>query len=167
MRLDSFTVGYSVAEDRLLLQAIGDGETQNFWITRRATGMIAEGIQKVLSEQYRKFGGHKVSTTHVDDLVSFDHTVAAQKNPPKAGTIQADIQSAPILIYQFSYSAETSEICLINLTDAKGNGHGYRLTAEMLHALLNLIQTQCDQAGWGIRLIKPVSMGLSEESSLH
>lgn len=167
MRLKSFTVGYSTGEDRLLLQAIGDGEPQNFWITRRAAGMIAEGIQKALSEQYRKFGGNKVNAAYVDDLISFDHTVAAQKNPPKAGTVQGDIQSAPILIYQLSYSAESSESCLINLTDANGNGHGYRLTAEMLHALLNLIQTQCDQAGWGIRLIKPVSMGLSEESSLH
>lgn len=164
MRLNSFTVGYSIAEDRLLLQAIGDGETQNFWITRRAAGMIAEGIQKVLTEQYRKFGGHKVSAAHVDDLISFDHTVAAQKNPPKAGTVQADIPSAPILIYQFSYSAETSENCLINLTDAQGNGHGYRLTAEMLHAILNLIQTQCDQAGWGIRLIKSLSLGQNVES---
>lgn len=94
MRLDSFTVGYSVAEDWLLLQAIGDREPQSFWTTRRAALMIAEGIQKVLSEQYQKYGGSKVSTEHVNELLAFDHTVAAQKHPPKAGAIQPELATA-------------------------------------------------------------------------
>lgn len=165
MRLDSFTVGYHVAEDRLLLQAIGDGEPQSFWITRRAALMIAQGIQKVLAEQYQKFATQQVNPSHMGDLLAFDHSVATQKNPPKTSVVQEAIKVAPILIYQLSYSAETSERCLINLTDADGNGYGYRLTADMLHALLNLIQSQCDQAGWGIRLLQPVaSMGLNIES---
>lgn len=154
MRLDSFTVGYSLAEDRLLLQAIGDADPQSFWITRRAALMIAEGIQKVLTEQYQKFGGHRVSAEHVGDMLAFDHTIATQKNPPKAGAVNEAITTAPVLIYQISYSAESAETCQINLTDAQGQGHGYRLTADMLHALLNLIQSQCDQAGWGIRLVQ-------------
>lgn len=167
MRLDSFTVGYSVAEDRLLLQAIGDGEPQSFWITRRAALMIAEGIQKVLSEQYQKYGGSKVSTEHVNELLAFDHTVAAQKHPPKAGAIQPELATAPILVYQIGYNADNAEQCVINLTDAQGNGHGYRLTAEMLHALLNLIQSQCDLAGWGIRLVQPTALSAASAASFH
>ena len=157
MRLDSFTVGYSIAEDRLLLQANGDKETQSFWITRRAASMIAEGIQKVLAEQYRKFGTQPINPVYIDDLLAFDHSVAAQKNPPKAGAVQTTVTNAPILLYQIGYSVDNAEQCLINLTDANGQGHGYRLTTEMLHSLLNLIQSQCDQARWGIRLIKPPS----------
>lgn len=158
MRLSSFTVGYSAAEDRLLLQAIGEGETQSFWVTRRAASMIADGIQKVLTEQYRKFGTHPVNPAHMDEILAFEHSVATEKNPPKAGAVQATVTSAPILLYQIGYSADNPKQCLINLTDANGHGHGYRLTADMLHALLNLIQSQCERAGWGIRLIKPVSM---------
>lgn len=164
MRLNSFTVGYSIAEDRLLLQAVGDEETQSFWITRRAASMIADGIKKVLTEQYQKFGAQQVNPAHMNELLAFDHSVAAQKNPPKTGSVVEDIKSAPILIHQLSYTAETAERCLITLTDAHGKGHGYRLTAEMLHALLNLIQSQCDQAGWCIQLSKPVSMGQNLES---
>lgn len=163
MRLDSFTVGYSIAEDRLLLQAIGDGETQSFWITRRAASMIAEGIQKVLTEQYRKFGSHPVNPAHMNDLLAFDHSVAAQKNPPKAGAVQTTVTSTPILLYQIGYSVDNAAQCLINLTDANGQGHGYRLTSEMLHALLNLIQSQCDHAGWGISLLKPMAVDVKVE----
>jgi hypothetical protein len=167
MLLRHFNISYFINEDRLLLQAIGDGEPQSFWITRRAALMIAEGIQKVLSEQYKKYGGSKVSTDHVNDLLAFDHTVAAQKNPPKAGAIQSELTTAPILVYQIGYSANNLEQCVINLTDAQGNGHGYRLTAEMLHALLNLIQSQCDLAGWGIRLIRPTVPSSANAASLH
>lgn len=167
MRLDSFTVGYSVAEDRLLLQAIGDGDPQSFWITRRAALMIAEGIQKVLTEQYQKFGGHKVSAEHVGDMLAFDHTLATQKNPPKAGAVNEAISTAPVLIYQISYSAVNAETCQINLTDAQGLGHGYRLTSDMLHALLNLIQSQCDLAGWGIPFMRPTALSVASEESLH
>lgn len=161
MRLDSFTVGYSLAEDRLLLQAIGDGDPQSFWITRRAALMIAEGIQKVLTEQYQKFGGHKVSAEHVGDMLAFDHTIATQKNPPKAGEVNKAITTSPVLIYQICYSAENAETCQINLMDAQGQGHGYRLSADMLHALLNLIQSQCEQARWGIRLVQATNPATS------
>lgn len=170
MRLDSFTVGYSRGEDRLLLQAIGDGEPQSFWITRRAALMIAEGIQNVLSDQYQKFGGDRVSPAHVDSLIAFDQAVAAQKNPPKSGAVQTTVNSAPILVYQIGYSADNPEYCVINLTDTNSRGHGYRLTTEMLHALLNLIQSQCDQAGWGIQLLKPQPLNttsVADTRNLH
>lgn len=166
MQLESFTVGYSIKEDRLLLQAIGDGDPQSFWITRRAALMIAEGIQKVLVEQYQKFGGEKIHPDHVEDMVAFDQATATQKNPPKAGTVNESIKTAPILIYQISYSADNSETCQIKLTDAEGYGHGYLLTADMLHALLNLIQKQCDQAGWGVQLIRP-SPSMTPGELLH
>lgn len=164
MNLDSFTVAYSLSEDRLLLQAIGDGDTQSFWITRRAALMIADAAQKVLTEQYQKFGAHKVSPEHVGSLLAFDHSIATQKNPPKAGSVQSNLKKAPILLYQIDYSADNAEHCLINLKDAAGRGHGYRLTADMLHALLNLVQTQCNQAAWGIRLISPA---INSAKSLH
>ena len=153
MRLDSFTVAYSLAEDRLLLQAIGEGETQSFWITRRAALMIAEGIQKALKEQHLKYGKHTVKQEHLSDLIAFEHNIAAKKNPPKSGSIQGAINTPPLLLYQISYAAESTNNCVINLTDSNGQGHGYRLKSDMLHALLNLIQTQCDLAGWGLKLL--------------
>lgn len=167
MRLDSFTVGYSLTEDRLLLQALGDGEPQSFWITRRAALMIAEGFQKVLVEQYQKFGGEKIHPGHVDDLLAFDQATATQQHPPKPGAVQETVTEPPILIYQIRYSAEDPESCVIHLTDATGRGHGYRLTPAMLHALLNLMQTQCVQAGWNITLVKPATLTSMAVSSLH
>ena len=164
MRLDSFTVGYSLLEDRLLLQAVGDGDTQSFWITRRAALMIADGIQKALTEQHLKFGSHSVAPEHVSDLLAFKHNAATEKNPPKSGAVQSWVKTPPILLYQIGYATENADDCVINLTDSNGQGHGYRLKSEMLHALLNLIQTQCDQAGWGLRLLTPAVTGLVVQS---
>ena len=153
MRLDSFTVGYSHGEDRLLLQAIGAGDTQSYWLTRRAVLMMAEGITNVLAEQHQKYGRANVRPEHLADVLGFDQIAAAQSNPLRPGTIDEAGSSAPILLYRMSYTVENAENCIIKLTDADGRGHGYRLTADMLHALMNLIQSQCDKAGWGIQMI--------------
>ena len=129
--------------------------------------MIAEGIQKVLVEQYQKFGGEKVHPDHVEDMVAFDQATATQQHPPKPGAVHEAVGSPPILIYQISYVAEDPKSCVINLTDSTGRGHGYRLTPSMLHALLNLIQTQCAQAGWDIRLVKQINLSKIPANSLH
>lgn len=152
MRLDAFNVSYSNLEDRLLLQAVGDGAPQNFWVTRRAASMLGEGIQKVLAEQCARFGGLAVAPQHVGDVLSFDHEVAVSKNPPTSGKLVTEATSPPLLLFQISYLAEDAEYCTIQLTDQHQNGHSYHLAREMLHALLNLIQSHCDTAGWGIQL---------------
>lgn len=164
MQLDSFTVGYSIQEDRLLLQANGKTETQSFWITRRAATMIAEGVRKALVEQYQRFGKADLPAQYLSDVMDFDYAAATEKNPPKPGAIAPVPLSSPILLYQISYSAESAEHCIIHLTDADGRGHGYRLTAEMLHALMNLIQSQCDQAGWEVQLLTP-TFALTQRSA--
>lgn len=152
MRLDSFNAGYVLVEDRILLQAIGDRLPQNYWITRRAALMLGEGIQNVLAEQCTKFGGQTISAEHVGDMLSFDHEIATKRNPPKpAALVQQNTEQA-LLLFQINYAAENADFCILQLTDQTHQGHEYRLTREMLHALLNLVQSQCDQAGWGIRL---------------
>lgn len=166
MRLDAFNVSYSNLEDRLLLQAVGDGAPQNFWITRRAAFMLGEGIQSVLTEQCARFGAHKIAAQHVGEVLSFDREVAVSKNPPIAGNLITNASTPPLLLFQISYAAEDAEFCTIQLTDQRQQGHNYRLTREMLHALLNLIQSQCDGAGWGIRLSQPLPTELSDKS-LH
>lgn len=158
MRLESFNAGYSTKEDRILLQAIGDGTPQNYWITRRAALILGEGIQNVLTEQCTKFGAPTVASEHVGDLLSFDHQSAVSKNPPKPGKLIQENTAQAILLFQVSYSAEDVDYCTIQLTGEHGQGHCYRLTREMLHAVLNLIQSQCDQAGWGIRLNQPLNL---------
>ena len=152
MRLESFNAAYTIKEDRILLQAVGDGIAQNYWITRRAALMLGEGIQNVLAEQCTKFGAQIVASEHVADLLSFDHQSAVSKNPPKPGALIETNMAQAILLYQMSYSAEDADHCTIQLTDEHHQGYRYRLTREMLHAVLNLIQSQCDQAGWGVRL---------------
>lgn len=155
MRLESFNAGYSIQEDRILLQAVGDGEPQNYWITRRAALMLGEGIHNVLAEQCTKFGARTISNEYVSEVLSFDHERVASDNPPRPGKLIPETSEDTLLLFQISYTAEDADFCVIQLTDQHQQGHRYRLTNEMLHALLNLIQSQCDQAGWGIRLHQP------------
>ena len=157
MRLESFNAGYSIQEDRILLQAVGDGVPQNFWITRRAALMLGEGISNVLAEQCTKFGARTISNEYVGEVLSFDHERAVAGNTPKPGTLIQEKTEEARLLFQISYTAEDADFCVIQLTDQQQQGHRYRLTNEMLHALLNLIQSQCDQAGWGIRLVQPAT----------
>lgn len=158
MRLDSFNAGYSIAEDRILLQATGDGQPQNYWITRRAALMLGEGIQNVLLEQCAKFGAQTISSAYVGEVLSFERESAVSKHPPKPGKLLEDNAEYAVLLFQISYSAENADYCTIQLTDQNQQGYRYQLSSEMLHALLNLIQSQCDQAGWGIQLNKPPSL---------
>lgn len=167
MRLDAFNVSYSNIEDRLLLQAVGDGDPQNFWLTRRATLMLSECVHKVLAEQFTRFGSHKVAPQHVNEMLSFDREVAVSKNPPAAGTLVTQAATAPLLLFQISYAAEDAEFCTIQLTDQSQQGHSYRLARDMLHALLNLIQTHCDQAEWGIQLQQRAPTELRPSKAFH
>lgn len=165
MRLESFNAGYLLAEDRILLQAIGDGSPQNYWITRRAALMLGEGIQNVLTEQCTKFGSQIISAEHIGEMLSFDRESAISQNPPKPGTLVQENAEQAILLFQISYSAEDAEYCIIQLTDQNQQGYRYRLTREMLHALLSLIQSQCDHAGWGIRINQPAMVTPSPASA--
>ena len=168
MRLDSFNAGYCREEDRLLLQAIGDGVAQSFWITRRAALMLGEGIHKVLAEQCIRFSTHQVPTQHVPEMLSFDRETAAASNPPRPGTLMNDAENKPLLLFGISYVADDDIFCTIQLTDQRQQGYCYRLTRDMLHALLNLIQSQCDLADWGVRLSQPVlNAGPRAQQSLH
>lgn len=154
MRLDSFNAGYVLIEDRILLQAIGDGSPQNYWITRRAALMLGEGIQSVLTEQCTKFGAQIISADHVGEILSLGQETAMTYNPPKPGVLVQENTDRATLLFQINYAAEDANYCILQLTDQAHQGHQYRLTREMLHALLNLIQSQCDHAGWGIRLVQ-------------
>lgn len=169
MRLDSFNAGYVLVEDRILLQAIGDGSPQNYWITRRAALMLGEGIQNVLTEQCTKFGAQIISAEHVGEMLSFGQETAMTQNPPKPGALVQENTDQAILLFQISYVAEDATYCVLQLTDQAHQGHQYRLTREMLHALLNLIQSQCDQADWGIRINQPATPALVPPSprALH
>ena len=169
MRLDSFNAGYSIGEDRILLQAVGDGQPQNYWITRRAALMLGEGIQNVLMEQCAKFGSQTIAREHVGEVLSFERESALSKNPPKPGKLLQDNAENVVLLFQISYSAENVDYCTIQLTDQHQQGHRYQLTSEMLHALLNLIQSQCDQAGWSIQINQPTTPALAVASprALH
>ena len=154
MRLESFNVGYSSEEDRILFQAVGDEGTHNFWITRRAALMVGEGLQRALAEQRIKFGDKQIPTSFVEEILAFDHEHAIKANPPKPGTLRSDLNNGVLLLFQISYAAEDEQHCIIQMMDQHQQGYAYRLTREMLHAILNLIQSQCDQAGWGIHLLQ-------------
>ena len=157
MRLDAFNAGYSFAEDRILLQAVGDGLPQNYWITRRAALMLGEGIHNVLMEQRAKFASQTIAREYVGEVLSFERESALSKNPPKPGNLLQDNAENAVLLFQINYSAVNADYCTIQLTDQNQQGYRYQLTGEMLHSLLNLIQSQCDQAGWGVQVNQPLT----------
>lgn len=169
MQLEAFNACYSIQEDRILLQATGDGDSQSYWITRRAALMLGEGIYNVLTDQQRNFSNLVVASEHIPDVLAFNHSTSTKSNPPKPGTIKQDAQETPILLFQISYSVEDAKYCRVTLTDEQGRGYGYRLNTDMLHALINLVQTQCDQADWSIRLNQKtiVTSAPSSPSELH
>lgn len=156
--LHTFNAHYAPNEDRILLQAAGDGWTQNFWITRRVLILLGSVFNSLLEQHYTSTAQQMSGdAAYAADFAEFAREAALSNNPPQpAATLEA-ITEPPILVYEIKYLALGEGIFAILLTDAEGQGHGYQLQEGLLNALINLLQAQSDQAVWGIRLTQPLA----------
>lgn len=154
MQLRSFNLGYQQEEDRLLLNVQTSERSHPYWITRRAAIMLAEGLQKLLAQQYALVGQSSSADHITQELAAFGHSAALEKYPltkPEAGAER--IFSTPLLLYQIRYGIDNAQIAKIGLMDKSGQGFVYKISRDLLHALLNLLQSQCNQASWQLNIV--------------
>lgn len=165
MIIHSFSIAYFAVEDRILLQARGDTSNQNFWVTRRATNMLNQAIQSLLSEIYELSG---VKKEHVPFAHSFGHDHATAAHAPFADQLD-NPASAPLLLFRIDYGAIDADKGRLVLLDESGNGQEFQLNSEMLHAISNLLAQQCTVAEWSLPLspVAPTSVELKPKSVLH
>lgn len=159
MIIESFSIAYFPVEDRLLLQARGEDANQNFWITRRAAGMLNQAIQAVLTQIYELSGIRK---EHLPLAQSFGQQHADQTLTPYTDQLAAP-QSNPLLLFRIDYGPVDQGHAQLVLLNETGTGHAFRLNEEMLHAINNLLLQQCTLADWGLNL-KTASVTLAEKS---
>lgn len=115
--------------------------------------MLADAITKTLVKQYAFLGLASGSSNHLSELAAFGHASAIEKHPTTKSANQSEkIFGIPLLIYQVKYEAIDAETCSLKLMDADGRGFAYQLNRDLLHALLNLLQSQSIQANWAISL---------------
>lgn len=151
--LDRFNAIYSPIEDRILLQAVGDGWTQNFWMTRHVLMMFGNVCASLLNNHYTSLAQQlSGSSSHAEDFAQFGQDASLSENPPRSCAAMDGFTEAPLLVYEIRYKGLGQGAFAIFLSDSQGQGHGYQLQETLLNALINLLQTQADQAGWGIRL---------------
>lgn len=153
MDIQNFSAGYSVEEDRLLLSVQGAAGQRAYWLSRKATIILAEAIKRVLKQQYQIIG-EKVATQHTFDLAEFGHDAATQALPLEGSTAPLVVSGQPTLLYQVAFSAEDATHGIITLKDKVGNAVGYRINRSVMHALLSLLQSQSNKAEWGLDLVR-------------
>lgn len=152
MDINSISLGYSQEEDRLLLQVISSDYVHQYWVSRRAALMLAEAIQNILTKQYNLLSMTNGSTNYSSDLAAFGHEAALEKLP-SASSSESTLANltSPLLIYQVNYTAIDANLAQLALMDKSNCGFIYHLTRDLLHTLLNLLESQCTQAAWGTR----------------
>lgn len=163
--LRTFNAQYAPNEDRILLQAVGDGWNQNFWITRRVLILLGSVFQTLLEKHYTETAQQlSGSAAYAADFAEFARDASLNKNPPQPADALEDLAEPPILVYEIQYLALGQGQFAIMLTDTNGHGHGYQLQEPLLNALLNLLQAQADQAVWNIRLTTPATATMKPSS---
>lgn len=149
MQIQSFSLGYSHEEDRLLLQASLEGQSHQYWVSRRAALMLAEAIQTLLKKQYDLLGVSTGDTRLLADLAAFGHDAAVEKFPAsKAGDSTNTNTDSALLLYQVRYAVIDANTAQLALMDRLNCGFSYVLTRDLLHTLLNLLESQCKSADW-------------------
>lgn len=152
--LQKFKAAYAPVEDRILLQATGDGWCQSFWVTRRVLSLLGQVFQKLLMHHYRKVAQEmSLNAQYAQDFSDFGREAAITQNPPVSLGAMAEISGAPILIYEIKYIDLTNGMFALLFTDTQGEGHGYQLKEDLVNALSNLLQAKANEAGWGITII--------------
>lgn len=154
MEIKNFTAGYSVEEDRLLLEISGSQVGQRYWVTRRALLALGEAINRILKTQYDLVSAAAHAPGHVQAFANFGQQAAAEKLPV-ASHPTASLQSTQNtpLIHEIGYQAIDQEHGFLKLVTHLGAAHEYRLTRDVLHALLNLLNSQAARADWGVDLL--------------
>jgi hypothetical protein len=156
--LHTFNAQYVPHEDRILLQAVGDGWNQNFWITRRVLILLGGVFQTLLDKHYTETAQQMSgSAAYAADFAEFARDASLNDNPPQPAQALEALTDPPILVYEIKYLSLGQGVFAIMLTDTNGNGHGYQLQEALLQALLNLLQAQADQAVWNVRLTNPIT----------
>lgn len=164
MKINSFSIAYFPVEDRLLLQARGVKENQNFWVTRRAASLLNQSIRNVLAQLYEQSG---ISKEHLTLAESFGQQYANSAHKPYADD-PIPPESTPLLIFRIDYGCISKTVGQLALLDASGAGQAFRLNEEMLHAINNLLIQQCLAADWGLNLkILNIPVNNRSSSLLH
>lgn len=149
----SFSAGYSITEDRLLLHVITSGAQASIWLTRRGTLTLAKAINQTLESLYAMDSSLAVAKSHLPEIAEFGQRAASGEFPIKGQkTLCANVGLATVL-HEVRFKSVDATTAFFYLLDINGTGFSLTLQRPMLHALLNLLQSQTNHAGWNVDLI--------------
>jgi len=144
--LQQINLSYSAEQDRLLLKAREDDDTEyRVWLTRRFTVLLL----KVLRERMTMLGGQ-------GQLASNPATVAQLKggafdNPYREQPASAlPLGADGILAYRLNYSFAADNLTKLQFLPREGEGLYLTLGKQMLYLLYNLLEQNLPQTGWGL-----------------
>lgn len=159
----TFSAGYSISEDRLLLHVITSGAQAGIWLTRRGTLTLAKAINQTLESLYAMDSSLAVAKTHLPEITEFGQRAASREFPIKGQkTSSANVGLATVL-YEVRFKSVDATTAFFYLLDINGAGFSLTLQRPMLHALLNLLQSQTNHAGWNTILI-PLAASLNQKT---
>lgn len=162
LRIKDFSAGYSHEEDRLMLEVACDEDHQLYWLTRRALSTLSEAINRTLSAQYALMGEQLGAREHTADFAQFGHRDAIEKlQITNSAGDQGKLADKALLVYEVGYQVIDQERAILKLANRQGEGFQYQLPRDVLHALLNLLASQADKAGWDL------SFSLISQSTLQ
>lgn len=151
--ISRFNAAYDIVQDRIQLQVVGSDWNQNFWITRRSLILIKNVFLNLLEKHYKQQAQQSTGdATYANDFATFGREASLASNPVSPTKSLEQPATPPILLYKISFKDLGDGQFTLELSDVNNRGHGYQLAENMLHVLLELLQSQADKAEWGIQV---------------
>lgn len=161
----TFSAGYSISEDRLLLHVITSGAQAGIWLTRRGTLTLAKAINQTLESLYAMDSSLAAAKSHLPEIAEFGQRAASGEFPIKGQKALCANVGLTTVLYEVRFKAVDATTAFFYLLDIHGAGFSLTLQRPMLHALLNLLQSQTKYAGWNVDLIPSAAFLIDQNTN--
>lgn len=138
------SVTFDATQDRLLLEIKATDQSNYVWLSRRATILLGQIVEKLLIKMYAKSGITDVENT----VAKFSQEALDAAHPPKR--IKTASTPDGILAHTVSSNIIDPKSARLAIKDAKGTALSFVISRELLHLLLSLLKLQAAQAEWGL-----------------
>jgi len=150
MQLHQISAQYDTAQDRVLLRiSTRDAREYRLWLTRRLTGMLWQGLFKLLERGAQR----QVSPEAQQALLEFQREQALAQSDfsqPFAADALNPAQAEPLLVQRVNMRRRSDGFYTLLFSPQGGEGLQIQLPESMVHALAKLLADMVRRADWAL-----------------
>jgi len=168
-RLRQINLSYDRREDRLLLRvSTADQQEHRLWLTRSLIRLWWPKLVEALRRPQADQPPLPQEPSSREAVQAFRHEAALSKarfGEPYAAEGVQPVQAAPLLVVTVRMTAHGDGEQEFSLLPAQGAGVNLRLTADLLHAFVKLLQEGLGKAAWDLGVVPPFASAMAPPSA--